>query len=285
MKLLLFTSRNDTKSRLGILTQKGIIDVAQVAANNQLVVPSTIQEAIENKSDGLDTVVELAEAFLEESEVDFLPCVTHPEKIICIGLNYQKHAEETGAEIPTSPVVFSKFNNSLAAHQEVIPILEDGKQYDFEAELGVIIGRMAKNINVDQALDYVYGYCPTNDISVRDLQFRTSQWLLGKTLDKALPVGPYMVTASEVSDPQDLSLATWVNGERRQNSTTSDMIFSVAEIISYLSKYMTLNPGDLISTGTPQGVIAGMKEPAWLSSGDVVDVEIQGLGRLSNRFE
>jgi 2-keto-4-pentenoate hydratase/2-oxohepta-3-ene-1,7-dioic acid hydratase in catechol pathway len=155
------------------------------------------------------------------------------------------------------------------------------RQYDYEVELGVVIGRRAAYVERDQALEYVLGYCTANDLSARDLQMRTSQWLLGKTLDGFCPVGPYIVTRDDVPDPQQLELKTWVNGELRQNSSTADMIFSVAEIVSYASQYMTLEPGDLIITGTPEGVILGMPEPrTWLKSGDEVTVEVQGLGRL-----
>ncbi len=147
--------------------------------------------------------------------------------------------------------------------------------------MGVVIGQKASAVSVEEALEYVLGYCSANDLSARDLQMRTSQWLLGKTLDGFCPIGPYLVTRDEVPDPQQLELRTWVNGELRQNSSTADMIFSVAEIVSYASHHMTLDPGDVIITGTPEGVILGMPEPrAWLKPGDEVIVEVQGLGRL-----
>ena len=157
-------------------------------------------------------------------------------------------------------------------------------QYDYEAELGVVIGKQGKNIRQQEALSYVLGYCNVDDLSARDLQFRTSQWLLGKTLDKFLPIGPYLVTAEDVGDPQALDVHCWVNGDLRQNSNTADMIFSVAECISYISQYMTLNPGDVISTGTPEGVVMGMTEKNWLKPGDEVVVEIEGLGKCINRM-
>ncbi len=215
-------------------------------------------------------------------EIEFGPCITSPEKIICIGLNYRKHAMESGMDIPEHPVVFSKFNNTLSGNGEEILLQNNAKEYDYEVELGAIIGRETKNVSVEDALKHVFGYCTLNDLSVRDLQTRTSQWLLGKSLDGFLPCGPEVVTRDEFGDPQDLSLKCWVNGDLRQDSNTSDMIFSVAECISYLSQYMTLLPGDLISTGTPEGVVLGRKEKDWLKSGDVVRVEIEGLGRLEN---
>jgi 2-keto-4-pentenoate hydratase/2-oxohepta-3-ene-1,7-dioic acid hydratase in catechol pathway len=185
---------------------------------------------------------------------------------------------------PDSPVLFSKFNNTLAATGEAIPLPDNAVQYDYEVELGVVIGKQARDVSVEEALEYVFGYFTVNDMSVRDLQFRTSQWLLGKTLDKFFPTAPYLVTSDEVSDPQNLGLYCWVNGELRQNSNTADMIFNVAECISYISQYMTLVPGDVISTGTPEGVVLGMKEKNWLKPGDEVTVEVAGLGKCVNRM-
>ena len=217
----------------------------------------------------------------QESELRIGPSVYAPGKILAVGLNYRRHAEETGAALPETPVLFSKFGNSLAATCAPVPLPPVATQYDYEVELGVVIGRRASRVKVDEALECVLGYCTANDLSARDLQFRTSQWLLGKSLDRFCPVGPYLVTRDDVPDPQRLALSTRVNGELRQSSTTADMIFSVAEIVSYASHYMTLEPGDLIITGTPEGVILGMPEPrTWLKPGDEVTVEVEGLGRL-----
>src|SRR5205807_2940412 len=220
-------------------------------------------------------------ALRQERDVRVGPSVCAPGKILAVGLNYRRHAKETGAALPETPVLFSKFNNSLAAACEPVPLPRVASQFDYEVELGVVIGRRASNVKVDDALDYVLGYCTANDLSARDLQFRTSQWLLGKSLDRFCPVGPYLVTRDDVPDPQKLALRTWVNGELRQDSSTADMIFSVAEIASYASHYMTLDPRDLIITGTPAGVILGMPQPrVWLKPGDEVIVEVQGLGKL-----
>jgi len=210
--------------------------------------------------------------------------VPNPGKIVCVGLNYRKHAEESGAQIPTSPVLFSKFGNTIAAHGEGVPLIDAASQYDYEVELGVVIGQTARNVSEADALRTVFGYSTANDVSARDLQMRTSQWLLGKTLDKFLPIGPYLVTADEVPDPQLLSLRTWLNGELRQNSNTADMIFTVAEIVSYISHHFALDPGDVIVTGTPEGVIMGTKEKVWMVPGDLVEVEVEGLGKLANRM-
>ena len=153
---------------------------------------------------------------------------------------------------------------------------------DYEVELAVVIGKEAKYVSEADALDYVLGYCNANDVSARELQMRTSQWLLGKTSDSFCPLGPYLVTADEVGDPQKLATRSWLNGELRQNSNTADMVFTVAQVVSYISQYMTLKPGDVILTGTPEGVILGMKEKVWMKAGDKVAVEVEKLGRLTN---
>jgi len=181
-------------------------------------------------------------------------------------------------------VFFSKFNNALAAHGESIPIPRGVVEIDYEVELAAVIGKQAKYVPEETALDYVLGYCTANDVSARELQMRTTQWLLGKTSDKFCPLGPYLVTADEVGDPQKLATQSWLNGELRQNSNTADMVFSVAQIISYASQYMTLNPGDVILTGTPEGVILGMKEKVWMKAGDKITVAVEKLGELTNRL-
>lgn len=225
-----------------------------------------------------------AGAELDPATLTLGPSLLVRGKLICIGLNYRRHAAESGAAVPETPVVFSKFDNALAASGQRIPLPASASQYDYEAELGVVIGRRCKDVEESAALDYVFGYCNANDLSARDLQMRTSQWLLGKSLDNFLPLGPELVTADEIGDPQRLRISSWVNGEARQASTTADMIFSVAEIISYLSRHLTLEPGDFIATGTPEGVILGMAEKRWLGPDDVVEVEVEGLGRLTNRL-
>jgi len=286
MKLLTF-HRNNTL-QLGIRTEAGVIDVAQ-ASNGQAGIPLTMDAAIRGGAEALKALHRLADqstpnSILNEQALQPGPCVGTPEKLICIGLNYKRHARETGMAVPESPVLFSKFNNTLAGTGEEIPLPNNAIQYDYEVELGVVIGKEARYVSVDEALNYVFGYFTVNDMSVRDLQFRTSQWLLGKTPDKFFPTAPYLVTADEVADPQNLKLYCWVNGELRQNSNTADMIFSVAECISYISQYMTLKPGDVISTGTPEGVVLGMAEKNWLKPGDEVIVEVEGLGKCTNQM-
>jgi 2-keto-4-pentenoate hydratase/2-oxohepta-3-ene-1,7-dioic acid hydratase in catechol pathway len=212
------------------------------------------------------------------------PSLLRPGKLLCIGLNYFRHATESDETPPETPLVFGKLANSVAASGQEIALPDTAGQYDYEAELGVVIGRRCRNVDEPHALDYVFGYCCANDLSSRELQFRTSQWFLGKSLDGFLPVGPELVTADEVGDPQALGIRCWVNGELRQSSSTAKMMFSVSEIISYVSRYVTLEPGDFIATGTPEGVVLGMKEKKWLTPGDVVEVEVDRLGRLRNRL-
>ena len=236
--------------------------------------------------DGDPTKAETTYPMQEESKITLAPVVPNPGKIICVGLNYISHAEETGSAVPEYPVLFNKFNNALAAAGEDIPIKAGMTQVDYEAEMGVIIGKTASNISEDEALDYVLGYTIANDISERALQFRTAQWLLGKTPDKFMPFGPYLVTADEVGDPQNLTIQGWLNGDLRQSSNTSKMIFSVAKIIAYVSQYITLQPGDVILSGTPEGVIVGYPEAerVWMKPGDEYTIAIEKIGRLTNKL-
>lgn len=291
MILLTFRSANGPMA-LGVKTAQGVLDVAAAAAalgqSEVAFTPSAFYTAGSAALAPLQRLVEAsagrADLYHDEAALTLGPPVPTPGKIICIGLNYLRHAAESGAAPPSVPLLFSKFNNAIAAPNEPVPLPAVAKEVDYEAELCVVIGRRARYVSEADALDYVLGYCNANDVSARDLQMRTSQWLLGKTLDKFLPIGPYLVTADEAGDPTDMPVRGWLNGELRQNSSTADMIFSIAQIISYTSQYMTLEPGDIISTGTPEGVIFGMKDKVWLKPGDEYVVEIGNLGRLVNRF-
>ena len=288
MRLITFQTSDGNK--LGIVTERGVLDVAAAAA--AAGVPRAITpDAVYGRGNAvLERLRALAESatdaalYLNESDLTYGPAVPNPGKILCVGLNYQKHAAETGAEPPAEPVLFSKFNNTIAAPNEGIPLQADWTRVDYESELGVVMGATARNVSVDEALDYVFGYCNMNDLSERRLQLLSGQWLLGKTLDKFLPLGPYVVTADEIPDPQNLSIKGWMNGELRQSSNTADMIFTVAEVIAYASKVMTLEAGDVISTGTPEGVIMGMAEKVWMQPGDEYTVEVEGMGKLVNRM-
>jgi 2,4-diketo-3-deoxy-L-fuconate hydrolase len=212
--------------------------------------------------------------------------VSRPGKIIGIGLNYRDHARETGAEAPEKPIVFAKFPTSVAGHGDVIRIPPITEQVDYEAELAVVIGRPARNVSEDEALDYVFGYANCNDVSSRDLQYSEGgQWTRSKSIDTFFPLGPYLVTADEIPDPQNLPIRSIVNGEVMQDGTTSDMIFSVAQLISFLSSGMTLMPGDVIATGTPAGVGFARDPKVFLKPGDEVTIEVEGLGSLTNPVE
>jgi 2-keto-4-pentenoate hydratase/2-oxohepta-3-ene-1,7-dioic acid hydratase in catechol pathway len=210
------------------------------------------------------------------------PPITDPQKIICLGLNYRDHAEETGASAPPAPILFAKFANSLIGSGApiVLPAISD--EVDYEAELAVVIGRRCRLVSEAEALDHVAGVMPFNDVSARDLQMRTSQWTAGKAIDTFAPCGPALVLRDEIDDLQALHVEARVNGETLQSGTTADMIFPVAETIAFLSQLMTLEPGDIISTGTPAGVGFTRDPPIRLRVGDLVEVEIEGLGVLSN---
>ncbi|RBW68433.1 fumarylacetoacetate hydrolase family protein [Bacillus taeanensis] len=292
MKLL--TLIKDGKQSLGVKIESGIIDLEaalkevpddKIATSIMGVIAAGREAAAEIEA----YINELPskEAFLrDEDEIQWGPCVTHPNKILCVGLNYRKHADETKAPYPEVPIIFNKFNNALTGHNCEVAVPNVTERLDYEVELGVVIGKEAKNVSKEEALDYVFGYCTANDFSARDLQKRTPQWLIGKTCDGFGPIGPYLVTADEVGDPNNLQLKTTVNGEERQNSNTSDMIFYVDELVSYLSQHMTLTPGDIILTGTPEGVILGypIEERVYLKPGDEVTVEVEKLGALTNKL-
>ena len=212
--------------------------------------------------------------------------IPNPEKIIAIGLNYVDHAEETGAPIPEKPVVFTKYPNCIVGPGEAIRIPPITEQVDYEAELAVIIGKTARNVSESDALDHVFGYANANDVSSRDLQFSEGgQWTRSKSLDTFMPFGPFVATKDEVPDPQNLAIRAVLNGETVQDGTTEKMIFSVAEIVAFLSTGMTLVPGDIIITGTPPGVGMAREPQLWMKPGDEVTIEIEGLGALTNPVE
>lgn len=212
--------------------------------------------------------------------------VERPSKVIGIGLNYSDHAAETGAAIPDKPIVFAKYPNTIVGPGDAIRIPAITEQADYEAELAVVIGRAARHVEPEDALDHVFGYMNANDVSSRDLQFSEGgQWTRSKSLDTFAPIGPYLVSREDVPDPQNLSIKSTLNGEVMQEGTTSKMIFSVAEVISFLSKGMTLEPGDIILTGTPPGVGVARDPQVFLKGGDEVTIEVEGLGALTNPVE
>ena len=204
-----------------------------------------------------------------------------PQKIVCVGLNYRDHTEEQGVELPERPLLFAKWPNTLIAAGDPIRIPPVSQNVDYEAELGVVVGRRASRVEVDDALEFVKGYVVANDVSGRDVQFSDGQWVRGKSFDTFLPVGD-LVPASEVPDVQALPIRAVLNGTVMQDSNTSNMIFGVAEIIAFVSEAITLEPGDLIITGTPAGVGAFRKPPVWMKPGDEITIEIDGLGSITN---
>jgi 2-keto-4-pentenoate hydratase/2-oxohepta-3-ene-1,7-dioic acid hydratase in catechol pathway len=222
--------------------------------------------------------------WLDETTLRLAPCVPDPGKIICVGLNYRSHAIESTYTIPTKPVLFAKLSNTLAASGEAIPLPSVSSQYDYEAELVAVIGRRATRVAEADALEYVWGYCNGNDLSARDLQTQSSQWLLGKSLDHFGPIGPWLVSRDEAGDLATMRVSCSVNGEVRQQATVADMIFPVQELVSFISRHITLEPGDIIFTGTPEGVADGRPDKPWLKVGDEIVVEVGTLGRLVNQL-
>ena len=230
------------------------------------------REAVES---GVLPTVEIADVKLQAP-------VPRPGKIICIGLNYMDHVLESGAEVPRAPLIFSKFDTCVAASEDPILLPVGSEQVDFEAELAVVIGRRAKNVRLEDAMDHVFGYTNFNDVSARDMQFADGQWQRGKSCDTFAPFGEYVATKDEIPDPHNLRIQFRLNGETMQDSNTNQLIFKVPELIEYLSRSITLEPGDIIATGTPPGVGFARKPPIFLKDGDVCEVEIEGLGVLIN---
>jgi len=286
--------RTPAGASLGVKQGERILDVGKAGLLLRVAVPATTDDVIAGRNlKGLQAVLASADslkaAFGPESTAEFGPCITAPQKIIMLGFNYKRHAQETGTPIPKAPVLFNKYNSALSGHGGKVRLpTQVASKFDYEVELQVVIGKTAQKVSEADALSYVFGYATGNDFSARDLQFRdgkASQFMLGKTSDGFLPVGPWLVGADLVGDPQKLALECRVNGEQRQSSNTSDMIFTCAQIISYVSQVFTLLPGDLISTGTPEGVIVGKPEAqqVWLKPGDKVACSVEKLGEL--RFE
>ncbi len=287
--MTLLTMRNGDDYSLGIKTANGVLDVARAATRFKSAAPVTMDALIAGGDRGLTALLAKASAaansadlFVDERNIEFGPCVTNPQKILCVGLNYARHAKETNNPIPKLPILFNKFNNALNGHNGTVRISTvPAESFDYEAELVIVMGRRAKNVSDAEALSYVFGYATGNDFTARDLQSRSSQWMIGKTFDGSGLIGPYIVTADQI-DPNNLKIEGTVNGQVRQSSNTSDLVFNCAQIISYASKLMTLEPGDLIYTGTPEGVIAGYPKDkqVWLKPGDKLTTTIEKLGEL-----
>lgn len=284
MKLLNFYSNNEI--HLGIKTNDGIIDVKKTVLKNKSDLPTSLIDIIKtshNNKAFLNRYLKLQPEIISSRHIKFAPSVPFPNKILCIGLNYSSHAKEISTSQPNVPTIFSKFNNSLVGHKSPIHLPKDLFKFDYEAELVIVIGKEAHNVSIDDAPSHIFGYSIGNDFSARDIQFITPQWLIGKSCDDFAPLGPYIVTSDEI-DPENLYIKTEVNGVLCQYSNTKNMIFNCYDIVSYISKYITLVPGDVIYTGTPEGVILGQPKDkqVWLKPGDKIDITIEKIGTLSN---
>jgi acylpyruvate hydrolase len=262
------------------LARRGVVRAQAIAA---ALVPDSTRGFLEGGSASQEAVASITEwVTVPRAAARLHAPIADPGKFICIGLNYRDHAEEAGQPIPKEPPIFPKWSNAILDPGEPILRPRGSRQLDWEVELGVVVGRTARFVPREQALEYVWGYTIINDVSARDFQFITSQWAAGKIGDTMAPVGPYLADRSEVPDPHVLDLRLWVNGTLMQNGNTRTFIFDIRYLISYLSSLMTLQPGDLIATGTPPGVGFARKPPVFLQPGDVCRLEITGLGTLEN---
>jgi 2-keto-4-pentenoate hydratase/2-oxohepta-3-ene-1,7-dioic acid hydratase in catechol pathway len=275
-------------------TAKGARAVVQVGSDfvdihaTDPALPARMREILDGGADLLRAVERAARlpsaVRVGAPDGKFLPPIGNPRKIVCLGLNYKDHAEESGAAIPREPILFSKYRNALTGHGHEIVLPPVSSEVDYEAELVIVVGKRGKNVAVERALEHVAGYMVGHDVSARDWQLKKDgkQWMVGKTFDTFAPTGPLLVTADEVPDPHALRIQLRLNGQTMQDSNTRQMIFNVPATLAYLSQVFPLEPGDLIFTGTPPGVGFARKPPVFLKHGDVVEVEIEGLGVLRN---
>lgn len=274
MKLLQFYHLQDTdrKFQVGLLEGESSV----VALDTDGTARDVIRQA------NIHSLTRTATYRLDE--VKLLSPLTDPEKIICIGLNYHDHVIESNMQVPKVPVLFPKYNNCLTGHGDEVVIPSEVSQCDYEVELAVVIGKTAKKVSRETAMDYVFGYTVLNDVSARDIQLNEPQWTRGKAIDGFAPVGPWIVSADEIENPGKLGISLKLNGETMQNSNTKELIFDIPYLVSFLSNTITLQPGDIISTGTPPGVGMGKKPQVWLKPGDVVEATVEGIGTLRNTF-
>lgn len=281
--------------RAGVASNQLLIDLAGYAASTSRSQASGSYQSVRaylSASQGEQEQImawaarqlEAGEQVLSLDEVELGPPVPDPEKILCLGLNYPEHAAEAELDIPPAPTFFAKFRNSLVGPTSPVILTAADHFIDYEGELAVVIGKRCKHVSEQEALAYVAGYTVCNDVSARVLQMQTGQWTAGKAIDTFLPMGPGIVLAADIPDPQTLLLTTRVNGEVVQRENTSQMIFSVAATIAFLSSFMTLEPGDLIATGTPSGIGARRQPPLFLHPGDIVEVEIERIGMIRNQM-
>jgi 2-keto-4-pentenoate hydratase/2-oxohepta-3-ene-1,7-dioic acid hydratase in catechol pathway len=272
----LVTYRRGSEGRAGVQTAGGVLDAAALLAAESL----TVRELIETGR--LDELRQALEGSSADpiADAELLPPLPDPDKIVCIGLNYRSHAAEAGIDPPGQPTFFAKFRNALARPGANVALPAASEKVDYEAEIAFVIGRRCAEVSAGEALDAVAGYTLLNDLSARDLQFATPQWMPGKVFDGSAPCGPAIVTADEAGAPDAIEFALDLNGERMQEASTSDLIFSVAELIARLSRWMTLEPGDIVSTGTPSGVGSVRQPRVWLKPGDEIVISSPTLGEL-----
>jgi 2-keto-4-pentenoate hydratase/2-oxohepta-3-ene-1,7-dioic acid hydratase in catechol pathway len=271
---------SDGAARAGVLTGAGVLDAARLLGADAITVRQLLSE------DRLAELAELSEAADAEPVADpkRLPPVPDPEKIVCIGLNYRSHAEEAGLEPPAAPPIFAKFRNALVADRAGVTLPDASTKVDYEAEVAMVIGRRCSEVSAEEAEGAIAGYMLLNDLSARDLQFLTPQWMPGKVFDGSAPCGPALVTVDEAGPHDGISFTLDLNGERMQEGETSDLIFSMPEVVSRLSRWMTLEPGDIVATGTPSGVGSARDPQVWLKSGDEIEISSPQLGTLVTRI-
>jgi 2-keto-4-pentenoate hydratase/2-oxohepta-3-ene-1,7-dioic acid hydratase in catechol pathway len=287
--------QHNKKESYGILTQNSVLSLpllARLDSNHNF--PKTIETFIESEETGLKTAENLLQnandatikkTSLPINQAQILAPISHPPKIICLGRNYADHSAEMKAQPPDEPVIFMKPHTAIIGPNQKITKPKFVKELDYEGELAIIIGKKTKNISIEKAQNAIFGYTVFDDVSARDLQFKDGQWTRGKSFDTFAPMGPGITTRLQLANPLDLQLRTWVNGQLRQNSSTKNMSLNVSQIVHHLSKVMTLEPCDVIATGTPSGVGFAMKPPKFLKHGDVIRIEIECIGILENTVE
>ncbi|RDW17085.1 fumarylacetoacetate hydrolase family protein [Oceanobacillus chungangensis] len=306
MKLISYQPKSSSKNyRIGAIHGESVIDIqaayqALLVSRNEGSIADELETILPAEparffAIGLPAIEKAEEAYqhilkskeelerLNREDIKLGNPISAPGKVICVGKNYEDHVAEMQGDIPEFPVLFAKFNNALIGPEDAIETSDATKKLDYEVELAFVIGREATKVKREDALSYIAGYTIVNDTSARDLQKRTPQWLQGKTLDRSTPIGPWVVTADEIDDPGSLSIRSFVNGVERQASNTSHLIFDIPFLVEFISNLITLNPGDIILTGTPDGVGFAMDPPQFLKDGDIVTLEIEKIGRMENR--
>jgi 2-keto-4-pentenoate hydratase/2-oxohepta-3-ene-1,7-dioic acid hydratase in catechol pathway len=294
MKIVRYRHRGQDKENYGVLHQQAVLALPSLAKRSKKELPPALEDFIERGDEAVETAEKLVESAGAEdlaavsvplNEVTLLAPIAFPPKIICLGLNYFDHAAESGSRIPDEPVIFMKPHTAVSGPNMKILKPPFVKELDYEGELCIVIGKTAKNVSEAEAKNHVFGYTVFNDVSARDFQFKDGQWTRAKSFDTFAPTGPCITTETQLKNTGNLQVRTWVNGDLRQNGSTRNMVFNVSQIVHQLSRVMTLEPCDLIATGTPAGVGFKMNPPTYLRHGDVVRIEIEGIGALENIVE